>query len=76
MGYTSEIIGAVFDDMPVDFEDPRDTAARELPGANFASVYGFAIYRQARQELRQGAGDEKTGGTRRSRKEPVFAGGG
>ena len=48
---TGEFIDAVFDDMPADAEDPRETEARALPGANFASVYGFAIYRQARQEL-------------------------
>ncbi|MCD1620930.1 hypothetical protein K7H20_23020 [Salipiger manganoxidans] len=46
-----EVIDAVFDDMPADYEDPRETEARALPGANFASVYGFTIYRQARQEL-------------------------
>ena len=48
---TGEFIDAVFDDMPADAEDPRETDARALPGANFASVYGFAVYRQARKEL-------------------------
>ncbi|WP_370316321.1 hypothetical protein [Sagittula sp.] len=48
---TGEFIDAVFDDVPGDWEDPRETEARALPGANFASVYGAAVYRQARQEL-------------------------
>lgn len=52
---TGEFIDAVFDDVPNDWEDPRDTEARALPGANFASVYGAAVYRQARQELTSSA---------------------
>jgi hypothetical protein len=35
---TGEFIDAVFDDVPADYEDPRETEARALPGANFASV--------------------------------------
>lgn len=45
-----QIIDADFYDGPP-LEDHRETEARALPGANFASVYGFGVYNQARQEL-------------------------
>ena len=45
-----DYIDAEFDDGPPP-EDRRETEARAKPGANFASVYGFGVYHQARQEL-------------------------
>lgn len=51
MKIEAEFIDADYDDLPADYEDSRITAARELPGANFSSVYGAAIHRAARQEL-------------------------
>lgn len=38
---TGEFIDAIFYDVPADYEDARETEVRALPGANFASVYGF-----------------------------------